>query len=474
MPKRSLRKPFLKRNTRFVPLMEQLLCSCRSQKVATLLLLLLLSVPTRAMAADPPAPAPAPAPEPEPEPAPAPAPSKTSTVGMVVTNPVTNLPTTVSKLEVDPDGTPTAGATNFVQTEDGYTFLVKSVGETFWINGTSLKEVKVLPKEPVDPADTVRIQFQSPGGAQDVQQINMLTSSYNAQFNPPPGMEGDPPLVPNTSGPTLGYVYAKQGGNGRSGSDATLWIDGGRGGDGGTTEGNIITHPANLTVNTSSYSGITIYSIGGNGGNGGDIYFGWSDPGTGGKGGAGGLINLTNNAQIQTSGNGNHGINAYSVSGKGGNGGEGYVGAGGGYGGTSGGGGPVVVENNGSIFTSGEGAHGILAVSRSGQGGAGGSTFGLVGSGGSGAQPGNGGTVTVTNAQGATIQTKGLGSHGIFAMSVGGQGGAGGSAASLFTGSGGDGGGGGDGKPVQVINNGTIITLSELSRGIFAQSVGGG
>jgi hypothetical protein len=457
MPKRTTRtrKGSLNQLGRLASLMERLLRCGRSPKLATLLLLLLLCVPTGALAADPP-----------------PAPSKTSTVGMVVTNPVTNLPTTVSALVVDPDGTPTAGATGFVQTQDGYTFFVKSVGETFWINGTSLKEVKVLPKEPVDPAGTVRIQ--SLGGAQEVQPINMLTSSYDAQFNPAPGMDGDPPLVPKPSGPTLGYVYAQQGGNGRSGRDATLWIDGGRGGDGGTPIGNIITHSANLTVNTSASSGITIYSIGGNGGNGGDIYFGWSDPGTGGKGGAGGLINLTNNAQIQTSGNGNHGINAYSVSGKGGNGGEGYVGAGGGYGGTSGGGGPVVVENNGSIFTAGEGAHGILAVSRSGQGGAGGSTFGLVGSGGSGAQPGNGGTVTVTNTQGATIQTKGLGSHGIFAMSVGGQGGAGGSADSLFTGSGGDGGGGGDGKPVQVINNGTIITLSELSRGIFAQSVGGG
>ena len=46
--------------------------------------------------------------------------------------------------------------------------------------------------------------------------------------------------------------------------------------------------------------------------------------------------------------------------------------------GGSSGGGQVRAKNEGKIFTDGDQSHGILAVSRSGQGGAGGSTYGLV------------------------------------------------------------------------------------------------
>ena len=67
-----------------------------------------------------------------PPPPPPPPPSASSMVGDTVTNPLTGMTTTVSGLIVDPDGTPTAGATAFVQTADGDVFLVKATGEIIY------------------------------------------------------------------------------------------------------------------------------------------------------------------------------------------------------------------------------------------------------------------------------------------------------------------------------------------------------
>jgi hypothetical protein len=199
----------------------------------------------------------------------------------------------------------------------------------------------------------------------------------------------------------------------------------------------------------------------------------------------------------------------------------------GGTGGDGGIGGDVFVGDaerpvGGLITTRGDDAHGIFAQSIGGGGGSGGSStainidvdrpkpeppadgddgeekpegnslnasLSIGGSGGAGNYAGN---VVVDNA--ADIGTFGAQSHGIFAQSVGGGGGGGGRAAalSLSTGDlmpwvdmqgdnwgldvaiGGSGGGGNDAGTVTVTNRGTIYTEGALSRGIFAQSIGGG
>ena len=69
-------------------------------------------------------------------PPPPPPPSAASTIGQEVTNPLTDETTTVSQLLVDPAGTPTAGATAWVRTADGYAFLVKPAGQFIYNSDT--------------------------------------------------------------------------------------------------------------------------------------------------------------------------------------------------------------------------------------------------------------------------------------------------------------------------------------------------
>ncbi|CAM5427794.1 autotransporter outer membrane beta-barrel domain-containing protein [Frigidibacter albus] len=61
-----------------------------------------------------------------------PPPSGTSPLGATVFNPKTGQSTTVAALIRDPASTPTQGNVAFVQTADGYTFLVKTAGQTFY------------------------------------------------------------------------------------------------------------------------------------------------------------------------------------------------------------------------------------------------------------------------------------------------------------------------------------------------------
>jgi uncharacterized protein YhjY with autotransporter beta-barrel domain len=190
-------------------------------------------------------------------------------------------------------------------------------------------------------------------------------------------------------------------------------------------------------------------------------------------------------------------------------------GAVGGFGGDGSYGGSVVVRNDNSIVTRGSDSFGILAQSIGGAGGKGGNAFsGVVTTGandngtnvnfsaavgGWGGDGNHGGSVSVSND--GSIDTSGPGSHGIFAQSVGGGGGDGGRANSLSLvlgkkkdsqdgnapkddGSknnwnfsvavGGFGGGASDGGTVNVSNSGQIVTRGPGSKGIFAQSIGGG
>ncbi|MBN9361173.1 autotransporter outer membrane beta-barrel domain-containing protein [Devosia sp.] len=367
------------------------------------------------------------------------------------------------------------------------------------------------------------------------------------------------------------------GGGGDGGSSGGLFAVGGRGGSGGGSDivkvfnsGSIITHQAGAI-------GIFAQSVGGGGGNGGNAYSGGltvsvAVGGNGGLGGNGGQVvindttdvNLLQSATISTTGAGAHGIQAQSVGGGGGNGGlavavaldptfaagvamggkgdhggagntvvvnekgtitttgvQAYgifaqsVGGGGGngggavaaaasggyslsvsLGGSGGGGGSansVTVNALGSIETTGNLSHAILAQSVGGGGGSGGFSVAVTGGamsgsvslGGDGSTAGNGSTVTVNtagiDATNMTIHTGGDGAHGIFAQSVGGGGGNGGFAASaalgggaVSVGLGGSGAGGGKGDTVDVTNRNTIRTDGANSYGILAQSVGGG
>ncbi|MFO1067613.1 MAG: hypothetical protein U1E14_03730 [Geminicoccaceae bacterium] len=255
----------------------------------------------------------------------------------------------------------------------------------------------------------------------------------------------------------------------------------------------------------------------------------------GGKGNAGGnaaAVTVTSSTAVSTSGAQAHGLLAQSLGGGGGSGGLALSATAaqgntidaslalGGNGGRGGDGGAVSVTNAGSIQTSGDGSRAIMAQSIGGGGGSGGMSVApaywsaqtkvQVALGGKGGGGGSGGNVTVVNhgalvtgttpgGDAATIEGR---SHAIFAQSVGGGGGSGGIATlkvstpigdepgtddapgagagedkvsiSLGAGIGGGGGSAGAGGIVDVTNTGTLLTRTDASAGIFAQSIGGG
>ncbi len=269
------------------------------------------------------------------------------------------------------------------------------------------------------------------------------------------------------------FVQSNGGNGGKGGNGPGIAGDGGDGanaGDGGTASVNV---SGAIQTSGNSVSGIIAQSLGGNGGNGGDGKGLAGIGGDSGSGGDGGAVTVSFSGTITTTGNSAHGILAESNAGNGGNGGDGGgLDGEGGDGGTGGNGGNVTVSvTSGSIDTSGIFAHGIFAQSRGGVGGDGGGGEGLHGAGGSGAGTGPGGTVMVTN--GANITTADDSSYGILAQSVGGFGGSGGSSGGIV-GYGASGKSAGPGGNVQVTNTGTIQTQGDDAHGLFAQSVGGG
>jgi hypothetical protein len=300
---------------------------------------------------------------------------------------------------------------------------------------------------------------------------------------------------------------------------------------------------AQIYTGGQNAAGIAAQSVGGGGGNSTAGNAGTGAPNTGattgkafsfavslgasaGAGGAGEAVSVTNgtlngsgNFQnlISTTGSGSPGILAQSIGGGGGNAGGGSAGgsenrfsanvAVGGSAGAGSTGGLIIVDNYGTITTTGGDAVGILAQSIGGGGGVAGTTdasasitaLGQVentlnpsdsrsfsanvavgGAGGSGAFAN---TVTIGNF--GPITTSGERAYGIEAQSIGGGGGNGGAASSTSSGStnstysgsvtvGGDGGVSGNGGMVNVASGGAILTAGYNADGILAQAVGGG
>jgi len=161
----------------------------------------------------------------------------------------------------------------------------------------------------------------------------------------------------------------------------------------------------------------------------------------------------------------------------------------GGAGGSGGAGGTVNATNTGSIYTVGNMAEGIWAMSVGGGGGTAGAASNSTSNstswsipaavGGAGGLGGGGGAVVVTNS--GNILTNGQLSDGIVAQSIGGGGGSGGVSGasggilrSMPVSIGGNGGTTGDGGTVLVTHSGIIQTQSQGAMGIVAQSIGGG
>jgi uncharacterized protein YhjY with autotransporter beta-barrel domain len=272
-----------------------------------------------------------------------------------------------------------------------------------------------------------------------------------------------------------GITAQSLGGIGGSGGDGSHFIAGDGGNGGGTGDGGSVTVISGGDIHTHGFSSIGIFarSLGGFAGSGGNSYNAfYGDAGSGNSAGAGGVVNLQNTGNITTEGDLSQGIYAESVGGGGGEGGSSgalvSLGASGGAGGNAG---DVTVTNFGTIFTRGSGSHGIEAESLGGGGGDGGDAGGLVALGSSGAIASTGAVVTVYSA--AAITTLGSNSDAILAQSIGGGGGNAGSTAGAAA-LGSTGGGGGDGGAVHVFNSGQLQATGQNSYGIFAQSIGGG
>ena len=316
------------------------------------------------------------------------------------------------------------------------------------------------------------------------------------------------------NGGGINIALGGKGGDGSDGSAVTVVSTGAyiiTGGDSSTT---------NASTNGFSADGIIAQSIGGGGGDGGFSVaggivlsggfsgnIGVSLGGKGGTGGIGGNVTVINDSLIKVFGSQARGIVAQSIGGGGGNGGfsvagglsigstaanlEVSVGGSGGSGGYSG---TLNVTNENSIYTYGDNADGIYALSEGGGGGDGGFSVagGITGStgkslpvkvsvGGTGGSGNYGSNVSVMNS--GTITTTGSDSRGIFAKSLGGGGGNGGFSVAGDIGFsqfgaavtvGGSGGSGNVGGAVYATNTGTITTWGANSEGIFAESIGGG
>ncbi len=300
---------------------------------------------------------------------------------------------------------------------------------------------------------------------------------------------------------------------------------GGQGGSGGAGGAVSVENSSQVATYGTDAIGVLMQSIGGGGGTGGSaaanavslspskyipaVSITVALGGSGGNGGSGSTVRLNNSGLITTGGDGGIGVMAQSVGGGGGNGGDSSAAsysngkqsavnisvavAVGGSGGGGGSGGAVTLANSGVIATAGQDAYGVFAQSIGGGGGLGGSgdatatagdakaSFGAsVAVGGKGGGGGGGGAVTLANT--GAVLTRGDGSDGVFAQSVGGGGGAagGGTAAasgsklSIVVGIGGQGGTGGDGGPLNVSNGGSVITRGTNARGLSVQSIGGG
>jgi uncharacterized protein YhjY with autotransporter beta-barrel domain len=374
------------------------------------------------------------------------------------------------------------------------------------------------------------------------------------------GSGGDGGAINATvDGNIIGYGYAGgsgvvatsvggNGGDGGSASDYTAQATGSDGGDAGnggdiniTVAGGAVTAQGPdkagtgpkqyfdsattpgtvVALDTSISAGALVaLSQGGIGGSAGFVNGSATKGGNGAKGGTGGNVEFDidgsslpalDNTVLSTTGYDTFGALAISA---GGNGGDGNSGGGvyfrsGGAGGSGGNAGmaTIKVANDTSmpyakIKTTGDDADALVGISVGGGGGysgdvndssaGGGAGFALY-IGGVGGMGGNGSNATVFNGyydppptdgservfhSGDVIITSGIYSRGLIAQSVGGGGGRGGDATSTSLAStvtiGGKGGNGGDGGLATAVNYGLISTSGQQSTGVFSQSVGGG
>ena len=294
-----------------------------------------------------------------------------------------------------------------------------------------------------------------------------------------------------------GLYLVTQGGRGASGGENTSTAsanDGGAGGNGGAVyialnpdydPSNSDALPDALTFDIETFlddsAGIEAYSIAGSGGDAGSN----GGKGAGGAAGVGGALTFDapwSVVDISTAGAYSRGINLSSQGASGGRGSDGtfwvpQAGAGGDA--TQGG---NVSLNLGdalapgaalasTITTLGTDSAAIYLESiGGGKGGNAGDKGGVFVSAGS---AGNGGGITAQIGAGVTLETHGMDSSGVAALSVGGSGGSGGSTKFLFGGLAGDGAIGGKGGSITVSSAASIDTYGIASAGIRAQSLGG-
>ncbi|WP_312814001.1 autotransporter outer membrane beta-barrel domain-containing protein [Brevundimonas sp.] len=267
----------------------------------------------------------------------------------------------------------------------------------------------------------------------------------------------------------------KNGSNGRTGAIFVPASSGGAGQTGGTINQTISIPDNVVSASGNNAPGIIVASIGGNGGKGGSSYLNLAGGGkAGGRGGSGGNVNVTINGAgtVATAGNGSHGVVVQSRAGVGGDGGRGWASTGGGgAGGNAASGGNVIADIDKDITTHGDGSHGILVQSLGGGAGNSGSSYGLFGASNNGGWGGNGGNVEATSR--GNITTHGDASHGVLAQSIGGTGGDAGAAGGIVAFGGGGGSGGNGGNVELTIASGTILTKGDGSFGAIAQSIGG-
>lgn len=290
------------------------------------------------------------------------------------------------------------------------------------------------------------------------------------------------------------------GGGGGNGGDAfsVFYSSAGSGSLGGNGSTVTVVNSGDFTISGNDSHGILAHSTGGAGGNGG-----LGDSGAvalGGGGGSasnGGAVTVTNSGAIITGhddgakisssdpvcGIGcSYGILAYSIGGGGGS--AGSTGASvslGGASGKGGDGGATTVANTGSLQTNLVSSPGLAALSIGGGGGSAHGTGGLVVIGGSGGSGGDGSTATINHSESA-IETLNDDSDGAIVQSIGGGGGHGSNAVSasvdVSVAIGGTGGDGGNGQAAVFDDGGdtsyTVTTTGDRSRGVFAQSAGGG
>ena len=279
------------------------------------------------------------------------------------------------------------------------------------------------------------------------------------------------------------------GGSGAgSGGAVSIGGNGSSGGDGGDVS---VTNNGTLITWADFSRGILAQSVGAGGGDGAGSGGAVSLGGSGSAAGNGGTVTVVNTSSVTTHGDYSDGIYVQNIGGGGGSGaGSGGAYSVGGNGSRGGNGGAVTVTNSGNITVEGYRSRGIFAQSIGGGGGDGAGSGGIISCGGSGSASGNGGNVTVTNT--GTIETgtyepgtsdpgvitpgtviEGV-SSAIQAQSIGGGGGSGAGSGGVLASVGGNGAAAGNGGDVSVTNNGTLITWADFSRGILAQSVGGG